>query len=112
MGAGTTNYSDNQRGMGEAPALELDIFRLCVRVFGAERCCNCATGSEPRIIFKHDKTPRRKLTVVRHSASNAQKFVDFGSGGPGGFQLDRFEGTSGGKEFNGIGHDLIPTKAS
>jgi hypothetical protein len=46
--------------------------------------------------------------MVRHSASDAQKFVDFGSRRPGGFQFDRFEGTSGRKEFNGIGHGLIP----
>jgi len=98
--------------MGETPALELNIFRLCVRVFGAERRCNGASGSEPRITFKYDETPRRKLAMVRHSASDAQKFVDFGSGRPGGFQFDRFEGTSGRKEFNSIGHGLIPTKLS
>jgi hypothetical protein len=71
--------------MGETPALELDIFRLCVRVFGAECRCNGATGSESRITFKYDETPRRKLAMVRHSASDAQKFVDFGSDGPGAF---------------------------
>ena len=111
MGTGTTDHGNNQRGMRETPALELDMFRFCVRIFGAECGCNGGTGSEPRFTFEHDEAPRRELAVVRHSASDGQKLVDFGSGRARGRQFDCFEGTSGGKEFNGFGHGRALNKA-
>jgi len=44
-----------------------------------------------------------------HAAGYGQKLVDFGSGWSGGRQCDGFEGSSRGKEFNGIGHG-VPNK--
>jgi len=90
--------------MRETLALELDMFGFCVRILGVERGRDGGTGSEPPFTFEHDETPRRELAVIRRSASDGQKLVDFGSGRARDCQFGCFAGASGGKELNGIGH--------
>jgi len=53
---------------------------------------------------------RAKNPEAKPAARDGQKLIDFSSGRARGRQCHGFEGTSRGKEFNGIGHG-VPNKA-
>src|SRR5260370_11620680 len=80
------------------------MFRVCVRIFDAERGRDRGGGGTPRFALEHDEAPGRKLAVIRHPRRDGQEGIDFGCGRGGAGELDRLERASGGEEFAGVGH--------
>lgn len=102
---GATDYRDHQRGLRETVALEFDLFRFGLRIFGPECSGNRSAGGKPRVALEHDEAPRRQLAVVGYAARDRQKRVDFAGRWARRAQCGRLAGPARGKEFNGIGHN-------
>ena len=73
----------------------VDLLRLGVGIFGAERGPMAVAGREPRLALEHDEAPGRELAMVGHARGD--RSAAFRSRPPRGraAQLDRLQGAPG-----------------
>jgi len=69
---------DHERRAGQPLALVVELIRLGLGIFGAERRLDGLPCSKARLALEYDEAPWRELAMVRHARGDRQKRLDLG----------------------------------